>query len=111
VPKVDMHKFDGSNSTGWVSEMEQYFSLHDIRDDETKLHVGVLYLDQECWQWHKKCYLGPPNWNMFSKAVCDCFDSESQFLGRLTKLRQTGSITYFIMKFEQLAIRTKGLSD
>jgi hypothetical protein len=24
VPKVDMHKFDGSNLVGWVSQMEQY---------------------------------------------------------------------------------------
>jgi hypothetical protein len=47
VPKFDMHKFDGSNQAGWVSQMEQYFSLHDIQDDETKIHVGVLYLDQE----------------------------------------------------------------
>jgi hypothetical protein len=49
VPKVDMHKFDGSNRGGWVSQMEQYFSLKDIQDDETKLHVGVLNLDQEHW--------------------------------------------------------------
>jgi hypothetical protein len=42
-----MHKFDGSNPTKLVSQMEKYFSLHDIGDDETKLHVGVLYLDQE----------------------------------------------------------------
>jgi hypothetical protein len=47
VPKVEMHKFDGLDPTGWVSQMEHYFSLHDIRDDETKLHVGVMYLDQE----------------------------------------------------------------
>jgi hypothetical protein len=31
--------------------MEHYFSLHNIWEDETKLHVGVLYLDQERWQW------------------------------------------------------------
>jgi hypothetical protein len=114
VPKVDMHKFDGSNPAGWVSQMEQYFSLHNIWDDETKLHVGVLYLDQEqwqWWQWHKKCYPGIPTWNMFTKAVCARFDRESHFLGRLTKLRQTGSVTYFIMTFEQLAIQTEGLSD
>ena len=49
VPNVDMHKFDGSKPTGWVSKMEQYFYLHDIRDDETKIHVWVLYLDQEHW--------------------------------------------------------------
>jgi hypothetical protein len=36
-----MHKFDGSDLTGWVSQMEHYFSLHDIQDDETKIHVGV----------------------------------------------------------------------
>jgi hypothetical protein len=98
-----MHKFDGSNLTGWVSQMEQYFSLHGIRDDETKLHVGVLYLDQErwqWWQWHKKCYPGLPNWTMFTKAVCVCFDRESHFLGQLTKLQQTGPIADFIYAFE-----------
>jgi hypothetical protein len=47
VLKVDMHKFDGSNPSGWVSQREQYFSLPDIQDDETKLYVGFLYLDQE----------------------------------------------------------------
>jgi hypothetical protein len=48
---------------------------------------------------------------MFSKEVCACFDRESQFFGRLTKLRQTRSVTDFIMTFEQLDIHTKGLSD
>jgi hypothetical protein len=47
VPKVEMHEFDGCDPAGWVSQMEHYFSLDDIRDDETKLHVGGLYLDQE----------------------------------------------------------------
>jgi hypothetical protein len=48
---------------------------------------------------------------MFTKAVCARFDRESHFLGRLTKLKQTGSVTDFITTFEQLAIHTKGLSD
>jgi hypothetical protein len=82
VPKVDIHKFDGSNLAILVSQMEQYFSLHDIRDDETKLNVGVFYLDQEHWQWwkwHKKFYPGLPTWNMFTKVVCARFDRESHF--------------------------------
>jgi hypothetical protein len=57
VPKFEMHKFYGFDSIGWVSQMEHYFSLHDIRDDETKPYVGVLYMDQEIWKWwkwHKK---------------------------------------------------------
>jgi hypothetical protein len=48
-PKVDMNKFDGSDPSGWVTQMEHYFSLHGIIDDLHKLHVGVLYLDVECW--------------------------------------------------------------
>jgi hypothetical protein len=114
LPKVEMHKFDGSDPAGWVSQLEHYFSLHNIQDDETKLHVGILYLDQErwqWWQWHKKCYPGHPTWNMFTKVVCACFDRESHYLGCLTKLKQTGSVIDFIATFEQLAIRTEGLSD
>jgi hypothetical protein len=48
---------------------------------------------------------------MFSKAIFVDFDRESQFLGRLTKLCQSRSITDFITTFEQLSIRTEGLSD
>jgi hypothetical protein len=48
---VDVTKFDGSNPTGSVTEMEHYFSLYSITDDLAKLRYGVLHLDQECWQW------------------------------------------------------------
>jgi hypothetical protein len=47
LPKVEVNKFDGSDPTGWVTQMEYYFSLHGIIDDLTKLHIGVLYLDLE----------------------------------------------------------------
>jgi hypothetical protein len=103
LPKVEIHKFDGSNLVGWVSHMEHYFSLHDFRDDETKLHVGVMYLDQEhwqWWQWHKKCYPRHPNLNMFTKVVCAHFDRESHYLGPLTKMEQTRSVIDFIIAFE-----------
>jgi hypothetical protein len=48
---------------------------------------------------------------MFTKVICARFDRESHILGNLTKLCQIGSIQDFIMTFEQLAIRTEGLSD
>jgi hypothetical protein len=53
LPQVDVTKFDGSDPTGWVTQMEHYFSLYIIIDDSTKLRYGVLHLDQECWQWWK----------------------------------------------------------
>jgi hypothetical protein len=94
--------------------MELYFSLHDIRDDETKLHVGVLNLDQEIWQWwqwHKKFYPSLPTWTMFTKVVYARFDKESHFLGQIIKLKQTGYVIDFIIAFEQLPIHIEGLSD
>jgi hypothetical protein len=51
LPWVDVTKFDGSDPTGWVTQMEHYFSLYNITDDLAKLRYGVLHLDQERWQW------------------------------------------------------------
>jgi hypothetical protein len=39
--------------------MVHYFPLHGIIDEMMRLHVGVLYLDLECWkwwQWNKKSH-------------------------------------------------------
>jgi hypothetical protein len=30
LPRVEVNKFDGSDPTGWVTQMEHYFSLHGI---------------------------------------------------------------------------------
>jgi len=43
LPKVDVDKFDGSNSTGWVTQLEHYFSLYGITNDLMKLCV-VSYI-------------------------------------------------------------------
>jgi hypothetical protein len=47
LPQVDVTKFDGSDPTSWVTQMEHYFSLYNITDDLAKLRYGVLHLDQE----------------------------------------------------------------
>lgn len=53
----------------------------------------------------------PLTWHIFSKALSDRFDHESKFLGRLTKLRQTGTVQEYIKAFEALAFRIGGLAD
>jgi hypothetical protein len=40
-------KFDGLDPTGWVIQMEHYFSLHGIVHDLSKLRYGILHLDLE----------------------------------------------------------------
>jgi hypothetical protein len=47
LPRVDVNKFDGSDPTGWVTQIEHYFSLHGITDALAKLQYGVLHLDLE----------------------------------------------------------------
>jgi hypothetical protein len=49
--RVDVTKFDGSDPTSWVTQMEHYFSLYGITYDLAKLWYGVLHLNQEHWQW------------------------------------------------------------
>ena len=48
---MKMYKFDGNEPEIWLEQMEQYFTLEHIVDDETKLSVATIYLDQERWQW------------------------------------------------------------
>jgi hypothetical protein len=39
------------------------------------------------------------------------FDTDTNHLGRLTKLKQSGTVEDFIVAFERLAFRTEGMSD
>ena len=39
------------------------------------------------------------------------FDTDTNHLGRLTKLKQSGTIENFIASFERLAFRTEGMTD
>jgi hypothetical protein len=68
LPCVDVTKFDGSDPTGWVTQMEHYFSLYGITDELAKLRYGVLHLDQErwqWWQWRKNSLQGYVAWKHF----------------------------------------------
>jgi len=47
LPFFKVNTFDGSDPTGWVTQIEHYFSLYGVTDELAKLHYGVLYLDPE----------------------------------------------------------------
>jgi hypothetical protein len=114
LPRVDVTKFDGSDPTGWVTQMEHYFSLYSITDDLAKLRYGVLHLDQErwqWWQWRKTSRQGYIAWTHFVAELYERFDTDTNHLGHLTKLKQLGTVEDFIAAFERLAFRTEGMSD
>jgi hypothetical protein len=114
LPWVDVTKFDGSDPIGWVTQMEHYFSLYDITNDLAKLWYGVFHLDQEWWQWsqwRKNSHQGYIAWTHFVVELYECFDTNTNHLGCLTKLKQLGIVKDFIAAFECLTFRTKGMSD
>jgi hypothetical protein len=114
LPWVDVTKFDGSDPTGWVTQMEHYFSLYNITDDLAKLRYGVLHLDQErwqWWQWRKASRQGYIAWTQFVAELYELFDTDTNHLGCLTKLKQSGTVEDFIAAFERLAFRTEGMTD
>jgi hypothetical protein len=109
-----VNKFDGLDPTGWVTQMEHYFSLHGITDDLAKIRYGVLYLDHEhwkWWQWRCKSHQGYVAWTQFVAEIYDCFDTDTHSLGHLTKLKQSGTVEAFITAFEKLSFKTKGMFD
>jgi hypothetical protein len=84
LPRVDVTKFDGSDPTGWVTQMEHYFSLYGITDELAKLWYGVLHLDQErwqWWQWRKNARQGYVAWTHFVAELYECFDTDTNHLG------------------------------
>jgi hypothetical protein len=114
LPWVDVTKFDGSEPTSWVTQMEHYFSLYNIMDDLAKLRYGVLHLDQEhwqWWQWRKTSRQGYIAWTQFVTELYECFDTDTNHLVHLKKLKQSGIVKDFIAAFEHLAFRTERMTD
>jgi hypothetical protein len=73
-----------------------------------------LHLDQErwqWWQWRKNSRQGYIAWTQFVAELYERFDTDTNPLGRLTKLKQLGTMEYFIAAFERLTFRTEGMSD
>ena len=114
LPWVDVTKFDGLDPTFWVTQMEHYFSLYDIIDDLAKLLYGVLHLDQErwqWWQWRKTFRQGYIAWTHFVPELYELFDTNTNHLSHLIKLKQSRTMEYVIAAFECLDFWTEGISD
>ena len=114
LPRVDVTKFDGSDPTGWVTQMEHYLSLYNITNDLSKLQYGVLHLDQErwqWWQWRKNSRQGYIAWTQFVAEIYERFDTDTNHLGYLKKMKQLGMVEDIIASFECLDFRTEGMFD
>jgi hypothetical protein len=94
--------------------MEHHFSLHGITNELAKLLYVVLYLDPEWWkwcQWHKNSCQSYIAWTQFVVELYARFDTDTHYLGHLTKLKQSSIVEDFITAFDHLAFRTEGMLD
>jgi hypothetical protein len=90
---------------GWDTQIDNYFSLHGITDELSKIRYVVFYLDHERWKWwkcHKNSSQGYISWTHSIAKLYDHFDIDSHLLGRLKKLKQSGIVEDFITSFENL---------
>jgi hypothetical protein len=71
---VDARKFDGSDLTSWVTQMEHYFSLYDIIDELDKLWYDVIHLDQERWQWWQWRKNSCPGYVVWTHFVAEFYE-------------------------------------
>jgi hypothetical protein len=109
-----VNKFDGSDPTWRVTQIDHYFSLQGITDDLSKICYGFLHLDPErwkWWKWRKKARQGYVSWKQFVAKIYDIFDSKTHHLHHLTKLKQYGTMEDFNAAFQHLDFKKKGIPD
>ena len=107
----NVYKFDGSHPARWLAQMEKYFNLNYILDNDTQLMVGSMYLDNERWQWwqgHQRCYGRPLTWDTFKKTLMDHFDRKSNLVDKLTQT-YTQPSKDFIITGKKETKKPKGL--
>jgi hypothetical protein len=54
LPKVELRKFYGTKVFTWVNQIQQYFELHNIMDDNQRIHIETLKFEikpYQCYQW------------------------------------------------------------
>ena len=91
-----------------------YFILHNTFD-VNKVPLASFHLEHEALQWfhwYIKAHT-EPNWTDFSQLLLQQFGPSAfnEFIGALTKLRQTGTVREYQTKFEKLANHTEGFPD
>jgi hypothetical protein len=63
------------------------------------------------WKWKKNAHQGYVAWTQFVAEIYECFETDTNHLGHLTKFKQSGTMEDFIAAFERLDFRTEGMSD
>ena len=111
--KLEVPRFDGTDPSGWVFKISQFFEYHSVPDLE-RLTIASFYMDGPALAWFQWMARNHqlPTWTGFLQAIEARF-AHSPYedpTGQLFKLMQKGSVRDYLTQFEALANRITGLS-
>jgi len=111
--KLDVPRFNGSDPSGWIFKIQQFFAYHSTPKSE-RLTIASFYMEGPALAWFQ--WLAQNHqlttWASFLEAIEACF-AHSPYkdpTGILFKLTQKGTVMEYLTQFEALANRIVGLS-
>ncbi|MCI05111.1 hypothetical protein A2U01_0026161, partial [Trifolium medium] len=111
--KLDIPRFDGTNTHAWIFKISQFFTYHRTPEDE-RVTVASFSLDGPALSWYQWMYSNGyiHGWLQFLQALELRFapTTYDDPRGKLFKLQQSSSVSSYLTEFESLANRIVGLS-
>ncbi|XP_042019016.1 uncharacterized protein LOC121766845 [Salvia splendens] len=112
--KMAAPRFDGSDATNWVSQVQFYFN-HLMMPDAQRLHYAVMLFDPPASEWvFNYCAKNEVvTWQEFLDDVRHRFDRQSfqDYFGLIAKLTQTGTVLEYHDTFEKYLNRIQGVPE
>jgi len=104
-PNLQFPEFDGQDSDGWIRKAEKYFEMVGV-PNEDRVKIAVMYIKGKaefCWRGIGANSAQLP-WHQFTRMVGDRFNEVSSYeiIGQFHTLKQTGSVSDYVDKFEEL---------
>ncbi|KAL5850318.1 hypothetical protein ACOSQ4_008331 [Xanthoceras sorbifolium] len=113
IPKLTFPKFDGTDPKTWLRKCDRYFLIHPVPPDQ-KVLIASIHFEKKAEVWFQSYYdlQEGVSWREFKESLLTRFlDVEQEdVIGELYRLRQTGTVSEYQDKFEELQprLRAKG---
>lgn len=96
--RLELPRFDGSDASGWIFRIQEYFDYHNTPDDQ-RIKVVAFNLEGKASDWYQlmKGNHMLSTWPDFLDTVRLRFGPSQfeDFHGKLSKLTQQGSVSDF----------------
>ncbi|KAL5767431.1 hypothetical protein ACOSQ2_014214 [Xanthoceras sorbifolium] len=108
APKLSFPKFDGTDPKTWLRKCDRYFLIHPVPPDQ-KVLIASIHFEKKAEIWFQSYYdlQEGVSWKEFKESLLTRFlDVEQEdVIGELYRLRQTGSVSDYQDRFEELQPR------